>query len=1144
VFFSQTKWGGASVRSEPGGWFAYIGDYQQGEVSKMNNISTPNHTHSSVPAGRARGGLSQPGAQRLLQTSTVLSLLGPRRAAPGGRSKPGRRSGASGDFPGASSVPRQVAVVKKRTEVRVREASGVVQRSADHEAQMRGQDVEVLSLSRSSKKGKKADAAKKRRPAAGRARSGPSAGSRRQQRRSEALDDFVVAPGRRGNAARQEADDHVHQRSRRSASCHGGAIPLGRDNFTRIQDDLDGCYRLVEDAVVVGDQARALPIGNSTHPFTGDLDGAGYGLGVDLRRSQGDALVFGAIANSFISLAVSDSRLETRNGSRAALIGEMQDANRLHITRLHQTRFSASGRGTVAAGLVASTAGSHNAVRLHNATNNQVVATALPPSLFCSQACSQRAAASLGLGTIVSGGHQSIVHTEVARNDLYAWAAFNRSGSLEVVPHPGHGTAHATVGALGLLGDPRGAQVRITSVQQRVHANSLVASAAQLWSDAGTVAVAGHACTSLGYGDLECPPTPVPSRAWLWVWQIDCRANWVLAQSWNASVDAQGQVQGTAAPGGLARASLVSNAAVQTLLVQHRSVAPGQLSAQTQAERALLGPAQEARVRLYSGGDAELPLFARWNGTTHCLASSLIDRAGYQLGDLNCQRQNGSARQPDPMALNSLEPDDWRQLYDSLGFDNFGNFSQVAPGLASVSLPCAAEAGLHYPHETVQSLIPAGDEWLLVTRQRYPFRQENDLKGLLRVRHFQLPDPPGVPRLLPALSEPQSTAGLVYQPPAGAVLTGGLPVHALVQDLQLHLLYQGPGQPAQVVSLSLQDFSATGPISRHYQLTEYDAPAGQARLLSEEDNALHLWVQQDDKVQAVNLESSTDSSRRLLFDLSGQPGGSALLARDGRWLYSLRQEEGEPASLRRFKPGSAGMDPCLQTLWEGAVPNASRLSLDSDGRLRLVPLGALADPRDSGLRLCGRPGEACAPDPRARDYGLQLVVPPEGGCARWENTWLISQSVPCAEGATASGSNDNKDRTSLPPGAVITLFIWAGLCALGGSFGSAACIVARCRARPGQLQPEGNDQRPAGGLMAMSRHPVHEEIPVRDSELPGGRRLTGPGSDLLRPCPAVSPGSSRSPESGQQQEGTFVCVSHSKEVGREKADPEESAVRP
>ena len=80
--------------------------------------------------------------------------------------------------------------------------------------------------------------------------------------------------------------------------------------------------------------------------------------------------------------------------------------------------------------------------------------------------------------------------------------------------------------------------------------------------------------------------------------------------------------------------------------------------------------------------------------------------------------------------------------------------------------------------------------------------------------------------------------------------------------------------------------------------------------------------------------------------------------------------------------------------------------------------------------------------------------------------------------------------------------------------------------------------------MAMSRHPVHEEIPARDSELPGGRRLTGPGSCLPGHARLLSPGSSPPPESGQQQKGTFVCFSHSKEVGREKADPEESAVRP
>ena len=1025
----------------------------------MNNVSTTNYTNFAAQTGRARGGLGQPGARAaVLQTVTALSFAGPRRVAPGGRRK--RATGTAQRLSQTSSVARQVHA-KKHAGVRVRETAASAQRAttdAGYDTELR----ERRSAPLSRKKRKKAGRAQQLRPACARSGSVLPAGSLRQQRRAGALDDFVVAPGRRKNAAPQETDDHASQRTRGSASCNGAWIPLGRDNFTRIKDDLDGCYRLVKGAVIDGDQTRSLPIGNSTHPFTGRLEGGEHLLHVNWIRPQGDALLFGAIRDSSITLAVGGSQLETRNGSRAALIGEMQEANSLRITRFHNNRFAAAGAGTAEVGLVARTVGARNEVRLERAFYNSLSAQALPPSAFCSPPCLHRAVASLGLGTIAAGGPQSIVQHRLGVNWLYARASFHRFDTDEMGQGPANSSARASVAALGLLGDPAGAQVRIASVQELLHGNSLTADADNIRSTAGSFAAEGHACASLGYGDLGCSAAvPVPAEEWLWVAQINCRNNVVRASSLDASLASRNATGAGELPPGVARASLVSSAAVHSLQVQHRNLEGGILQAvahRGEAERILLGPARQAQVRLYSGGLAGVPLFSRRGARTQCMASSLIDRAGYQAGNLRCEQPYNATGQPDSIVYNSLEPDDWRQLHDSL------RLSEVSfPTLASVPLPCAFDGGLHYPNEVVQALTPGDSQWLLVTRQRYPFRRENDLNGLLRVSRFRLPGPGREP------SGAQQGGALLYQPPANGVLQRGVPVQALVQDETLHLLYQEPGKPVQLASLSLNGTNAT---HLYYELNQYNALAGQARLLSVEDEGLYLWMQQDDTVLAYSLANRADnSSSRLrgLVDLSGQPGGTAVLARDGHWLYSLRlSEAGYPRSLRRAALNQT-IDPHWPGVWKGTGFVGRHLILGSDGRLRALPWGALQRSRGS-------------------DSCLQAYLPEGGGCLRWLHVKVTSQKLPATAGtrfsdapaapAAPTSGNDSRDGAPLPTGLVTFLsFVGAGLCVLLG-FG--VFVSVGCSWERRQVRPERHDLRPEGRLMVMSRNDLSVEIPARE----------------------------------------------------------------
>ena len=83
-------------------------------------------------------------------------------------------------------------------------------------------------------------------------------------------------------------------------------------------------------------------------------------------------MLFGAIDHSRLNLTVIDSRLETANGSRAALIGTMGSDNQVLISRLSGNLFNATGEGIVEAGLVARTTGAGNRLELSDALKNRL----------------------------------------------------------------------------------------------------------------------------------------------------------------------------------------------------------------------------------------------------------------------------------------------------------------------------------------------------------------------------------------------------------------------------------------------------------------------------------------------------------------------------------------------------------------------------------------------------------------------------------------------------------------------------------------------------------------------------------------------------------------------------------------------------
>ncbi|MCY4473574.1 MAG: hypothetical protein OXC07_12275, partial [Kistimonas sp.] len=517
----------------------------------------------------------------------------------------------------------------------------------------------------------------------------------------------------------------------------------------------------------------------------------------------------------------------------------------------------------------------------------------------------------------------------------------------------------------------------------------------------GREAETGASCASLGYASLACAdhfalPEPLDWQAIkphrnLEVSQLDCTDNLVRAQSAGQTGGRIQRETAVSAGAGVALASLVSTEAVSSLTVDHRAVGPGQLQARGAiAERLQLAPARTVSVLLLSGGDATLPLFPSWAlpETSLHTASTMIDTAGYRASSYNCSVAPDVNSQPFDGTLLAPLQKDWGLRVSS--FEPKGlwqavvaiNFSSVRNG-GPVG-ECWRLNLNRYPHEVLQSLTrgPAagwagGPAWWLVTRQSYPWQRDNNAKGLFRV-DLLVPERGKVPGTT-TMDELQYGFDSVHQSRKGdAVLQDGAPLHSLMRGAyQMFQLYQQPGRPVQLVQLSLKSLK---PLDNTYRLTEYGSLTGQARLLSTQQGELRLWMQQADsdlvKVYGLGARPGADVCPRLrqTIDLSGQPGGAALLARAGDWLYAVRQQEGQSASLRRWHLGTGEMDAHWQPDWAGNVTGDVHLTV-TGGQVFALPRGVQTD--------VGAPNQ-----------GWQVQIPELGGCMSWARPALTGQAVP------------------------------------------------------------------------------------------------------------------------------------------------------
>jgi len=915
----------------------------------MHNISS-NYSPALTQTARTKGGLGPP-VVRVLPTLATLSVLRPSRATTGGRSKPQRVTGVVQWQPGAPSVAHPVTGTgTKRTGARVRESAGALQRTGNAEHDAPACEPAASPVKREQKTGR----TKRRRPPARRCGTASCAGSRRKQRRSQALDDFAVVRRQRSagsphqkTARNSEQDDQNpdQYRNRPFSTCTGPFVRLRQDNFRSIHDNLDGCYGLEENLVLRGDQARDMfPVGNSTHPFTGfilsqSIRGVPLYVSVHLERLQGDAVLFGAARDAEIRLYLQDTSLVAHNGSRAALVGELQGNNWLGTTGLHNSLFNATGTGLVQAGLVGTTLGAHNTLAVRGVSGTRMQALAVGAS----GSCQPQALASLGLGVLQSSGRQDVFQQGIRDNQLRARAD----------------NGWAATAMLGVLGQPHGHSGQLWSLQHQLYDNSLLAEGGQELHGGGYT---GGSRASLGYGDIPCAlPVAAPPGTRLYALQAD----WVNNSA--QAVPGSHQVATLAADKGT-RTSLVATGAVDFVRLQQRGLAPGQLHGSLEGG-SVLPAAREMALSLFSGGDARLPLFAAEpDGPRH--VTGLVDTASFQWAGSGDAHANENAL----VRVNSLQPQGWRAAYEA-----FRDSASLLPSwpLYIAQWDCLSKSAgggrFHYTGERLESMTRFDGGGLLLTRQRYPWQQDHDLRGLLRVTRYALKDLSFVP---PSTQASLDNGGIrLYQPhPRAPLLQDARAGYSLVQDNLLHQLYQKPGHSPQLVSLALDESDS------HYLVRQYDELAGQARLLSVEDGELHLWMQQEanDTLLAYGLgtaplplATNTSSWLRWGVDVSAQPGGPVALAREGHWLYAVRQASNGTASLRRWQMEAFALDPDWQPDWPGRVTPDLRLLLV--GR-RLVGAGA------DGL---GTP------------YRFQL--PAAGGCmSRRIGAWPPWRSLPPA----------------------------------------------------------------------------------------------------------------------------------------------------
>ncbi|MCY4473365.1 MAG: hypothetical protein OXC07_11205, partial [Kistimonas sp.] len=423
-------------------------------------------------------------------------------------------------------------------------------------------------------------------------------------------------------------------------------------------------------------------------------------------------------------------------------------------------------------------------------------------------------------------------------------------------------------------------------------------------------------------------------------------------------------------------------------------------------------------LQLFSGGDSMLPLSVPGDAVLYCLKpgkdffrpkpedeSGAVDVAAYKFqcseGLDNCP--------PVWIQQNTTQSAGWNRVHKAYCVDMHGDVVFRQSGnLPGCHLPKCDETTeiCHSPGEQFHTLVPANDQWLLVTRQGWPVDSEAYRQSdLFRVLSFS-PPAGGEPQRSDTAFElvvnrDIETTGEVKERGhlyAGerVVPEGNGPRFALFDNNTLWHAYQHTDATnATQTYLRWTRFPLNAPTDAtdFTRGSDWPLPSGsRLMLLSKEDDGVNLWVKQaGGVVKRFALEEikqqGENATKTFALTSESNMQEPVALARYQDWLYSLQaMGEGEEFQIRRWNISgdTAIPDPaCNHT-------NVTAMKTDSlfvnGSRVLVVPEG----------RLPARTGND--------SVAIGPHVPEEGGCLKWQ-TQSLEQPRQCAVSTTPAGGS-------------------------------------------------------------------------------------------------------------------------------------------
>ena len=468
--------------------------------------------------------------------------------------------------------------------------------------------------------------------------------------------------------------------------------------------DCAGHYRLNGD-INLPPNFRSPLCNNQSHPFSGSLDGQGHVVrGLNISRPGANAGLFGYMDGAKVNIHMENPSVYGRTA--AALVAQLLSDNDIDIT--------CSGgniTGEDAAGFVAgNVTGDRNHIRQKGGTKETITITGL----------SSHADAGGGFGRINHGVDNTLNQFKMflrllAGDDAGASAGeaidvyratftqHNVRADVSAGLASKHGDGGGVFGYLGdsddVTVDQKNGQVIIRTARNAGGVLGLGNNLERLQMTQTDMNITARAVDDAGGGGGQ---------------QIVSRNVALNQKGGEMVIEAEGQDPSIGfGGGGFGATHDVSNMTVSQTGIKMRVAAenhPGEVVG------GLLN-SQQADFSLYSGDPgAQLPVV----GYTHpgvnpnntVPPTGLIDVAGYPSGSV----LPGS----NMTRLNTTVPNDWRIAQEAY----CGAYAN-ATGKTS---------GCHYPYEQLHTLVPAGnDTLLLATHQRYPFNPDSDENSLVRI---------------------------------------------------------------------------------------------------------------------------------------------------------------------------------------------------------------------------------------------------------------------------------------------------------------------------------------------------------------------------------------------------------------------------